>query len=296
MTSPPTLASPLLAALTGVRHGFLTRQGGVSTGLYDSLNLGPGSADDPAAVMENRRRAASAFGVGPQRLNVCYQVHSTLVAAADAPWGEARPRADGVVATQAGLICGALAADCAPVLLADAEARVVGAVHAGWRGALAGVIEAGVAAMVSQGAQRERIVAAVGPCIARASYEVGLGPLAAFEAVDPAFARFFAPGREPSRRQFDLPGFVLARLAAAGVGAAEWIGADTCADENHLLFQPPRHPPRRARLRPPAVGDHAGGWNLTEEVRNNKPVPSFLAEILGCFRRRTSAAGRFDRI
>jgi hypothetical protein len=231
MTPPPTLESPLLASIPGVRHGFFTRRGGRSTGVYESLNLGSGSADDPGAVMENRRRAAAVFGVGAERLNVCYQIHSAVVVAADAPWGEARPRADGVVTSEAGLICGALAADCAPVLMADLDARAVGAVHAGWRGALSGVVEAGVAAMVARGARRERIVAAVGPCIAQASYEVGLEFVAAFEAADPAYDRFFAPGREPARRQFDLPGFVLARLAAAGVGAAGWIGADTFADE-----------------------------------------------------------------
>ena len=148
-----------------MRHGFFTRQGGVSTGVYASLNAGPGSRDDPAAVAENRRRIAAAFGRPSEALLTAYQVHSTEVAIADRAWGEARPRADGVVTRAPGLICAALSADCAPVLLADPVARVVAAVHAGWRGALAGVVESGVAAMVAAGAARERIVAAVGPCI-----------------------------------------------------------------------------------------------------------------------------------
>ncbi len=142
MSAPPTLRSAMLDGLAGVRHAFFTRRGGISTGVYESLNLGAGSADDPAAAAENRRRAAAVFGAPPERLNVCYQIHSTTIATVRAPWDGERPRADGVVSAAPGLICGALSADCAPVLLADPEARVAGAVHAGWRGALAGVIEA----------------------------------------------------------------------------------------------------------------------------------------------------------
>jgi hypothetical protein len=235
MTTPPVLTSPLLAALTGVRHAFFTRQGGVSTGLYDSLNLGPGSGDDPAAVADNRRRAAAAFGLGPEALRTCYQVHSARVVAAEGDWSGERPKADGVIAHQAGLICGALAADCAPVLLADGEARVVAAVHAGWRGALEGVVATAVEAMVAQGARPSRMVAVVGPCIAQASYEVGLEFLEAFVARDPAYARFFVPGAAADRRQFDLPGFVLSRLQVAGVRTRAWIGHDTCAEPD-LFF------------------------------------------------------------
>lgn len=231
MSAPPILTSPLLSALTGVRHAFFTRQGGISTGLYESLNLGPGSGDDPVAVAENRRRAAAAFGAPPEAIRTCHQIHSARVVEARAmPPGE-RPRADGVVTGEAGVICAALAADCAPVLLADAEARVVAAVHAGWRGALEGVVEAGVAAMVLLGAQRPRILAVVGPCIALASYEVGLEFLAAFVERDRGAARFFAPGGNPEKRQFDLPGFVSSRLEAAGVGQCAWLGRDTCAEE-----------------------------------------------------------------
>ena len=235
MTAPPVLTSPLLAALPGVRHAFFTRQGGVSAGLYDSLNLGPGSGDESTAVAENRRRAAAVFGLGPEAIRTCYQVHSARVVAAEGDWGAERPRADGVIARQAGLICGALAADCAPVLLADATARVVAAVHAGWRGALEGVVASAVAAMKAQGAQPARMVAVVGPCIAQASYEVGLEFMGAFVARDPAHARFFIRGVAADKRQFDLPAFVLSRLQAAGVETRAWIGHDTCAEPD-LFF------------------------------------------------------------
>jgi len=231
----PVLTSPLLAAAPGVRHAFFTRQGGVSQGLYGSLNLGPGSGDDPDAVAENRRRAAAVFGVDVKLLRSAYQIHSTSVAMAEGDWSGERPRADAVVAREAGLVCTALAADCAPVLLAEPEARVVAAVHAGWRGALAGVIEAAVAAMSRLGARPEHMVAVVGPCIAQASYEVGPEFFAAFVAADAASERFFVPGAGAGKRQFDLPGFVLSRLTAAGVGACEWLGRDTCAEPD-LFF------------------------------------------------------------
>lgn len=231
----PTLASPLLAAVPGVRHAYFTRLGGVSTGVFSSLNVGVGSSDDPATVAENRRRAGATFGVDPERLATCYQVHSARVITADGPLGAERPRADGVVTGTPDLVCGVLAADCAPILFAEPQARVVAAAHAGWRGALAGVVEAAVAAMVRQGAARERIVAAIGPCIGPESYEVGLEFLAAFEARDPAFAAFFKAGLVAEKRLFDLPGFVLSRLAAAGVGASESIGADTFADEKRFF-------------------------------------------------------------
>jgi YfiH family protein len=201
----------------------------VSQGVYDSLNVGVGSRDDPQAVQENRTRAAAALAVDPDRLLTCYQIHSTIAVTADAPW-PTRPEADAVITTASNLACGALSADCAPILLADAEARVVGAAHAGWKGALGGVIESTVRAMEAKGARRERIVAAVGPCIAQASYEVGSEFRDRFLSNAPASDRFFAPGR-PDKHQFDLPGFVLSRVAEAGVGQAEWIGHDTCAEE-----------------------------------------------------------------
>ncbi|MGI8839866.1 MAG: peptidoglycan editing factor PgeF [Caulobacteraceae bacterium] len=234
MSAPPILTSPLLASVPGVRHAFFSRHGGVSKGIYASLNLGRGSRDAPADVAENRRRAAAVFDLGPEALNTCYQIHSNQVLTAEAKWGESRPRGDGVVAARPGFICGSLAADCAPVLIADGAARIVAAVHAGWRGALAGVVEAGVAAMIAQGASPPRMVAAVGPCIAQSSYEVGLDFLERF-AADAAAARFFAPGTGDGKRQFDLPGYVLFRLAAAGVTNCEWVGRDTCAEEGDFF-------------------------------------------------------------
>ncbi len=232
--SVPLITSPLLASLPGVRHGFFTRQGGVSTGVYESLNVGVGSRDDPDAVQENRSRAAAAFGAKPDRLLTCYQIHSALAVVADRPWAE-RPEADAVVSRTPGLMLGALAADCAPVLLADPEARVVAAAHAGWKGALGGVVEAAVDAMTALGAAPGRIVAAVGPCIGPESYEVGLEFLETFARGAPGSQRFFSPGAASDRRQFDLPAFVLSRLEAAGVGEAQWIGRDTYAEPD-LFF------------------------------------------------------------
>jgi YfiH family protein len=229
-----TLKSDLLGELAGVRHAFFTRQGGVSTGVYDSLNVGVGSKDDPESVQENRARAAAALGVELPRLLTCYQVHSNIAVTAAGPFAQ-RPEADGIVTKTPGLACGALAADCAPILFADAEARVVASAHAGWKGALGGIVAATVQAMLAQGARRERIVAAVGPCIGQASYEVGEEFLDRFSAEAPGSERFFGPGRAPQKRQFDLPGFVLQRLAEAGVERAEWTGQDTCAEEN-LFF------------------------------------------------------------
>jgi YfiH family protein len=234
MTDLAPIQSSLLAALPGVRHAFFTRRGGVSTGLYASLNVGIGSKDDPAAVVENRARAAAWFGQAPSALVAAYQIHSALALVANAPW-TTQPEGDAVVTTTPGLVCGALAADCAPILIADPTARVVAAVHAGWRGALGGVVGAAVEAMRTQGGQPARMVAAVGPCIGPRSYEVGQDFLDAFTADDPAFERFFAPGASPDKRQFDLPAFVLHRLARAGVQHCEWVGRDTCAEADDFF-------------------------------------------------------------
>lgn len=228
------LKSALLEKVPGVRHAFFTRQGGVSTGVYDSLNVGVGSKDDPEAVQENRARAAAVLGVELSHLLTCYQIHSNVAVTADGPFAE-RPEADAVVTKTPGLACGALAADCAPILLADGEARVVASAHAGWKGALGGIVKATVDAMIAQGAKRERIVAAVGPCIAQESYEVGEEFMDRFSLEAPGSERFFAAGRSPEKRQFDLPGFVLHRLNEAGVERAEWVAHDTCAEEN-LFF------------------------------------------------------------
>jgi YfiH family protein len=239
---PQPLISPRLAARKGVRHGFFTRRGGVSTAPYDSLNAGPGSRDAPAAVAENRRRVAAVFAAEPARLLTCYQIHSTLVRVAEGPWDGERPEGDAIATAARGLVCSVLTADCAPVLLADAQAGVVAAVHAGWKGALDGVVGSAVAAMVALGARPAEITAAIGPCIAQASYEVGLEFLERFTAHDPGSARFFVAGDTPDKRRFDLPGFVLWRLEQAGVGDAEWIGRDTCAEaeaffSNRRAFQ-----------------------------------------------------------
>ena len=229
------LTSPLLDAVAGVRHGFFTRRGGVSRGVYQGLNVGAGSRDDPAAVAHNRRLAAQSFGDPAPPLVTVYQVHSAHAVIVGEPWPGDPPQADAMVTAQPGLMLGALAADCAPILIADGPGRVVGAVHAGWRGALAGVAEAAVEAAVEVGARRERLVAAVGPCIGPASYEVGLEFLDAFVAVSPDNARFFRPGATPGKRLFDLPAFVLSRLAAAGVANTEWIGRDTCAEADDFF-------------------------------------------------------------
>lgn len=234
MTDLPVLTSPLLD-LPGVRHAFFTRRGGVSRGVYDSLNVGRGSLDEPGDVVENRRRAAAHFDLAEGALNTCYQIHSADALVADGPWNGERPKADGVVARVSGLACGALAADCAPILFADPKARVVAAAHAGWKGALGGVAEATLARMAEQGANLPDIVAVVGPCIGPASYEVGLEFLERFVADEAENVEFFTPVDGAEKAMFDLPAFVLHRLRRAGVGACAWIGRDTCAEED-LFF------------------------------------------------------------
>ena len=232
MTALPVFTSKLLD-VDGSRHAFFTRQGGISTGLYASLNIGLGSNDDPKSVRANRQSCAAYFGA--ESLVTTYQVHSAIAVAADGSWPGDPPQADGVVSATAGVVCGALAADCAPILFADPQARVVAAAHAGWKGALTGIVEATVAQMETLGARRNRLRAAVGPCIGPKSYEVGLEFFDRFVAEAPGFADFFAPGASPNKRMFDLPGFVLDRLGAAGVGACHWVGYDTCAEPD-LFF------------------------------------------------------------
>jgi YfiH family protein len=226
----PVLQSGLLSGAAGVRHAFFTRKGGVSTGIHASLNVGVGSKDRPGAVQENRARAAAVFGVSLPHLLTCYQIHSATVMTASEPWAE-RPEADGVATATPGLVCGALAADCAPILIADPQARVIASVHAGWKGAIAGVVASGVEAMVRLGADPVRCVAAVGPCIGPDSYEVGADFADRFAAEAPGSDGFFRPAATAGKHLFDLPGFVLSRLEEAGVGKAEWIGADTLPDE-----------------------------------------------------------------
>ena len=180
-------------ALAGVKHGFFGREGGVSSGIYASLNAGAGSNDDPANVLENRRRIAEAFGVDRDHLTGVHQVHSPTAVFIDAPWAGERPRADALVTTAPNLAISILTADCTPILFADSEAKVIGAAHAGWRGAIGGVIENTVRLMEEHGAERSRIAAAIGPCIHQCSYEVGPEFEAEFVAADPSFSRFFVP-------------------------------------------------------------------------------------------------------
>jgi hypothetical protein len=215
----------------GVRHGFFTRRGGVSTGIYDSLNTGLGSTDDPAAVAQNRQRVAAHMGGCADDLAACYQIHSSLARVAVAGWKGDRPEGDATVTAVPGVICAVLTADCAPVLLADPDVGIVGAAHAGWKGALGGIVSSVVASMQALGAEPRRMVAVVGPCIAQSSYEVGADFQERFDHHDPGGARFFAPGTTPDKRLFDLPGFVLWRLEQAGVGEAVWTGHDTRVDE-----------------------------------------------------------------
>ena len=253
------LQVPSLTALDGIRHAFFTREGGVSEGIYASLNGGVGSNDDRAHVAENRARMAAALGVAPDALVTPYQIHSADVVVAQAPWApDARPRADAMVTRVPGLAIGVSTADCGPVLLADPAARVIGAAHAGWRGALAGVTDAAIAAMERLGAERGRIVAVLGPTIRQPSYEVGSELVARFVAADPANGRFFRPATRPGHALFDLPGYVATRLAAAGVGTIEDVAECTYADPLHYFSF------RRATHRgEPDYGRHVNAIALT---------------------------------
>ncbi len=238
----PRLTDPALAALPGIRHGFFTREGGVSAGIYASLNCGVGSQDERALVMENRARVATALGADPDRLAAPYQVHSadTVVVAAAWPAGKG-PKADALVTDRPGIALAVGTADCGPVLLADAEAGVVGAAHAGWRGARAGILESAIAAMETRGARRERIVATLGPTISQRNYEVGPELVSSFLADEPANARFFRPSQREGHSLFDLPGYIVARLAAAGVAAAS-LDLCTYADpERFFSFRRTTH-------------------------------------------------------
>lgn len=222
-----TLDRITAAALDPVPHGFFGRAGGASSGVFAGLNCGLGSTDQQEVVVLNRARAATALGLAPAALAGMRQVHSALaVVIEDAA---ARPEADALVTDRPGIGLSVLTADCQPVLFADAEARVIGAAHAGWKGALGGVLEATVAAMVGLGARPARIIAIIGPTISQAAYETGPEFRARFLAQDPGSARFFAPGRD-GHAQFDLPGYGLERLRRAGVGHAQWCGHCTYAD------------------------------------------------------------------
>jgi len=230
-SEPVSLRADTLSQASGVRHGFFSRRGGVSSGLFASLNCGYGSGDNAGNVTANRARAANAVGIDPGGIVTAYQVHSGLAVVVERPWavGEG-PQVDGMATAVGDIALGILTADCAPVLLADGEARVIGASHAGWRGAKEGVLEATLAAMVDLGAKRGNIVAGIGPCIAQASYEVGPEFPAPFFDEDDGNRAYFRPSARRDKYLFDLAAYVASRLRMAGVKAIETLARDTCAE------------------------------------------------------------------
>ncbi|MBL8698921.1 MAG: peptidoglycan editing factor PgeF [Alphaproteobacteria bacterium] len=232
----PRVTTGPLNAIDGIRHAFFTRLGGVSGGIYASNNCGFGSKDDPAHVAENRARCADKLEVARDRLVTLNQIHSASVIEVVAPWGrDALPRADAMVTRMPGIALGVLSADCAPILLADATARVIGAAHAGWKGALTGVIEATIKAMVALGADPARMVAGIGPAIGKRSYEVSADFLAPFLALDPTNGQYFFPGAAADKRLFDLKGFVASRLTACAVDRVAIMPNDTFAEEDRFF-------------------------------------------------------------
>jgi len=215
-----------------IRHAFFTREGGVSQGIYASLNCGPGSNDDPKAVTENRARAMAMVDLAPEALVTVYQQHTPDVVVVDGPFPEGgRPVADAMVTATPGLALGILTADCAPVLFADRRSKVIAAAHAGWKGAIAGVLENTLDKMVALGANKKNIVAAIGPCIGQRSYEVGPDFPAPFLAEDPVNRDFFAASAREGHYLFDLPGYVSRKLSRLGIQDVTRVPADTCRDE-----------------------------------------------------------------
>ena len=226
-----TVTSSTLSALAGVRHAFFTRAGGVSSGIYASLNGGVGSKDDPSHVAENRARMAKTLGVAPENFITAYQIHSPDVIVAEKPWrADARPKGDAVVTRVPGLAIGVTTADCGPILFADRKAGVLGAAHAGWRGAIGGVIEATLGAMEKLGARSENVVTALGPLIRQPNYEVGAEFFRTFIEASQDNERFFQNSTRPDHYRFDLPGYIAARLALTGVGAIDDCGLCTYAE------------------------------------------------------------------
>ena len=253
----PVVRSGALGADLGIRHAFFTRRGGVSEGLFGSLNCGFGSGDSPERVARNREIAMDRIGLPADRLVTVRQIHSAEVVIVEQPWRrEESPCADGLVTAVPGIALGVLAADCAPILLHDPVARVIGAAHGGWRGALGGVVEATLARMAELGATRRRIRAAIGPCIAQRSYEVGPEFPQPFVAEDPGNIRFFAPAPSLGRFLFDLGGYIAHRLARAGIAAVEVAPHDTVAEGERFFSY------RRARLR----GERSYGRGLSAIV------------------------------
>ncbi|MCB1500686.1 MAG: peptidoglycan editing factor PgeF [Bauldia sp.] len=232
---PRPVTHGLFDAVSGIRYGFFTRAGGVSSGIYRSLNCGVGSHDDKGFVFKNRARAARTLGVGPDRLATPYQVHGDVAVLVDKVWEPGQgPKADAVVTARRGIAVGVGTADCGPVLFADPAAHVVAAAHAGWRGALGGVLESTIKVMEEAGARRESIVAVIGPMISQRNYEVGEELMEAFVKVKPSYSAFFVPATRPGHAFLDLPGFIGARLSAAGVLSAD-VGLCTYADEERFF-------------------------------------------------------------
>jgi polyphenol oxidase len=226
----------LLNEIAGVTHGFFTREGGTSQGLFSSLNCGFGSGDDLETVARNRALVAGSMGVEPDRLLTLYQEHSPKVITVSEPWRrESAPLADAMVTKERGIALGALTADCAPVIFADGRARIVGIAHAGWKGALNGVTDATIRAMEKLGADRAAIVAAIGPAISAAVYEVGPEFHGRFLEADPANEAFFRPAPKPQHWLFDLPNYLLARLRRSGIGRAEDLALCTYDDEQRFF-------------------------------------------------------------
>ncbi len=254
------LGSPLLSAIPGLRHAFFTREGGVSDGIYTSLNGGLGSQDHPANVAENRRRMAAQMGVTPEHFLSVHQAHSPDVVVATGPsQGASRPRADAIVTRVQGLAIGVTAADCGPILLVDPNARVIGAAHAGWKGALSGILESTVEAMEKLGAEPSGIVAAIGPLIRQHSYEVGGEFVERFVQTDAENTLFFIPSAREGHAMFDLAGFIRMRLENAGVLVIDDIGVDTYSDERFYSYR------RSAHLGEPDYGRHVHAIALESE-------------------------------
>ena len=254
------MGSSLLAAVPGLRHAFFTSEGGVSDGIYKSLNGGLGSQDDAANVAENRRRMAEQMGVTPERFLNVWQIHSPDAVVASGPWnGTERPKADAIVTRTEGLAIGVTAADCGPVLFVDPGARVIGAAHAGWKGALTGVLESTIDAMEKLGADRGGIVAAIGPLIRQNSYEVGPEFVERFLDADAEHARFFLPSDRDGHSMFDLASFIRMRLENAGVLMIDDIGVDTYSDERFFSYR------RSVHRNEPDYGRHVHAIALQRE-------------------------------
>ncbi len=256
ITLDPVTAAPLKSP--GISHAYFTRQGGVSTGIYQGLNVGNGSSDDPALIAENRRRAAGFFGIEPTHLMNPWQTHSSDVIVVDRPFEDERPKADGIVTNTPGIAIGVLTADCGPILFADPQAKVIGAAHAGWKGAVGGVLENTIKTMETLGANRDNIVAVLGPSISQANYEVGPEFLDLFIGVSAMNLRWFSPSEKPTHFMFDLWGYTLERLQRAGV-AASCVDRCTYAEED--LFYSYR---RTTHRKEPDYGRQLSALMLTE--------------------------------